>query len=142
MATFPVLVLRGLSTSLYALVSSVAVLWLVEPILLLGLAAALTGLAPALELLHRVTAFGAEVLVDLLDRWALWVSGWPGAQIYFDTAYAALVCLLLAALLGLAWHWNIPAAGGGARCAAHSGAGHRGRKRLQPGRGPRGTGGQ
>ena len=38
MATFPVLVLRGLSTSLYALVSSVAVLWLVEPILLLGLA--------------------------------------------------------------------------------------------------------
>ena len=37
MATFPVLVLRGLSTSLYALVSSVAVLWLVEPILLLGL---------------------------------------------------------------------------------------------------------
>ena len=107
MATFPVLVLRGLSTSLYALVSSVAVLWLVEPILLLGLAAALTGLAPALEPLHRATAFGAEVLVDLLDHWALWVSGWPGAQIYFDTAYAALVCLLLAALLGLAWHWNI-----------------------------------
>ena len=106
-ATFPVLVLRGLSTSLYALVSSVAVLWLVEPVLLLGLAAALTGLAPALEPLHRATAFGAEVLVELLDRWALWVSGWPGAQIYFDTAYAALVCLLLAALLGLAWHWNI-----------------------------------
>lgn len=107
MATFPVLVLRGLSTSLYALVSSVAVLWLIEPILLLGLAAALTGLAPALEPLHRATAFGAEVLVDLLDRWALWVSGWPGAQIYFDTAYAALVCLLLAALMGLVWHWNI-----------------------------------
>ena len=41
------------------------------------------------------------------NHWALWVSGWPGAQIYFDTAYAALVCLLLAALLGLAWHWNI-----------------------------------
>ena len=113
MATFPVLVLRGLSTSLYALVSSVAVLWLVEPILLLGLAAALTGLAPALEPLHRATAFGAEVLVDLLDRWALWVSGWPGAQIYFDTAYAALVCLLLAALLGLAWHWK---SGCGRRC--------------------------
>lgn len=98
MATFPVLVLRGLSTSLYALVSSVAVLWLVEPILLLGLAAALTGLAPALEPLHRATAFGAEVLVDLLDHWALWVSGWPGAQIYFDTAYAVPAVLLTAAL--------------------------------------------
>jgi len=42
MATFPVLVLRGMSTSLYALVSGAAVLWLVEPILLTGLGAALT----------------------------------------------------------------------------------------------------
>lgn len=107
MATFPVLVLRGLSASLYALVSSVAVLWMVEPILLLGLAAALTGLVPALEPLHRVSACGAEFLVDLLDRWALWVSGWRGAQLYFDTAYAAIVCLLLAALLGLAYHWKV-----------------------------------
>ena len=44
MATFPVLVLRGMSASLYALVSGVAVLWLVEPILLTGLAAALLGI--------------------------------------------------------------------------------------------------
>ena len=80
MATFPVLVLRGMSTSLYALVSGAAVLWLVEPILLTGLGAA------------------------LLDRWALWVSGWPGAQIWFDTAYAAVVCLLLAGLCWLAFH--------------------------------------
>lgn len=59
MATFPVLVLRGMSTSLYALVSGAAVLW---------------------------------------------VSGWPGAQIWFDTAYAAVVCLLLAGLCWLAFH--------------------------------------
>ena len=88
-ATFPVLVVRGLSASLYALVSSVAVLWLVEPILLLGLGTALLGLAPALAPLHRVISRCAEFLVDLLDRWALWVSGWPGAQLWFDTAYAA-----------------------------------------------------
>ena len=55
-ATFPVLVLRGLSASLYALVSSVAVLWLVEPILQLGLATALLGCWPALAPLHRVCA--------------------------------------------------------------------------------------
>lgn len=77
-ATFPVLVVRGLSASLYALVSSVAVLWLVEPILLLGLGTALLGLAPALAPLHRVISRCAEFLADLLDRWALWVSGWPG----------------------------------------------------------------
>ena len=104
MATFPVLVLRGMSTSLYALVSGAAVLWLVEPILLTGLGAALLGLAPALAPAQRVCSCCAEFLGEVLDRWALWVSGWPGAQIWFDTAYAAVVCLLLAGLCWLAFH--------------------------------------
>ena len=104
MATFPVLVLRGMSTSLYALVSGTAVLWLVEPILLTGLGAALLGLAPALAPAQRVCSCCAELLAEVLDRWALWVSGWPGAQIWFDTAYAAVVCLLLAGLCWLAFH--------------------------------------
>ena len=104
MATFPVLVLRGMSTSLYALVSGAAVLWLVEPILLTGLGAALLGLAPALAPAQRVCSCCAEFLAEVLGRWALWVSGWPGAQIWFDTAYAAVVCLLLAGLCWLAFH--------------------------------------
>ena len=103
-ATFPVLVLRGLSASLYALVSSVAVLWLVEPILQLGLVTALFGCWPALAPLHRVCSLCAATLAGCLNRWALWVSGWPGAQIWFDTAYAAVVCLLLAGLCWLAFH--------------------------------------
>ena len=103
-ATFPVLVLRGMSTSLYALVSGAAVLWLVEPILLTGLGAALLGLVPALAPAQRVCSCCAEFLAEVLDRWALWVSGWPGAQIWFDTAYAAAVCLLLAGLCWLAFH--------------------------------------
>ena len=104
MATFPVLVLRGMSTSLYALVSGAAVLWLVEPILLTGLGAALLGLAPVLAPAQRVCSCCAEFLAEVLNRWALWVSGWPGAQIWFDTAYAAVVCLLLAGLCWLAFH--------------------------------------
>ena len=63
-ATFPVLVLRGLSASLYA-------------------------------------------LAGCLNRWALWVSSWPGAQIYFDTACAALICLLLLGLGWQAYHWRV-----------------------------------
>ena len=106
-ATFPVLVLRGLSASLYALVSSVAVLWLVEPVLRLGLATALLGCWPALAPLHRVCSLCAATLAGCLNRWALWVSGWPGAQIYFDTACAALVCLLLLGLGWLAYHWRV-----------------------------------
>ena len=104
MATFPVLVLRGMSTSLYALVSGAAVLWLVGPILLTGLGATLLGLVPALAPAQRVCSCCAEFLAEMLDRWALWVSGWPGAQIWFDTAYAAAVCLLLAGLCWLAFH--------------------------------------
>ena len=49
----------------------------------------------------------AGVLAALLDRWALWVSGWPGAQLWFDTGYAAAVCLLLAGLCWLAFHSRV-----------------------------------
>ena len=92
---------------MYALVSSVAVLWLVEPILQLGLVTALLGCWPALAPLHRACSLCAATLAGCLNRWALWVSGWPGAQIYFDTACAALICLLLLGLGWLAYHWRV-----------------------------------
>ena len=106
LATFPVLVLRGMSASLYAVVSGVAVLWLVEPILLFGVLTALLSLlpwaAPA-----RLCGFCAAGLTELLDRWAVWVAGWPGAQLWFDTAYAAAVCLVLLLLGWLAYRWKV-----------------------------------
>ena len=49
----------------------------------------------------------AEALTGLLNRWAVWVSAKPGAGLYFDTNYAALVCLLLIALCGLAHVWKV-----------------------------------
>lgn len=103
----------GPEHQLYALVSSVAVLWLVEPILLLGLAAALTGLAPALEPLHRATAFGAEVLVDLLDHWAC---GCPAGRVRRSilirpTRRSSACCWLRC------WGWpGIGTSGCGRRC--------------------------
>ena len=106
-ATFPVLVLRGMSTSLYALASSVAVLWMVQPILLLGIGAAITGLLPFLRPLQMVFSFGAGLLVWLLNGWARWVETWPGAQIYFETGYAAFLCLVLIGLCLLAYHWRV-----------------------------------
>lgn len=103
-ATFPVLVLRGLSVSVWAVVSSVAVLWLVKPMLLLGLAAAFTGLVPVLGPVYNIISRAAELLTGLLDTWAVWLSAKPGAGLYFDTAYAALVCLALCGLCWLAYH--------------------------------------
>mgnify|MGYP002464998475 FL=1 len=106
-ATFPVLVLRGLSVSIYAVASSVAVLWLIQPMMLLGLGTAFTGLMPALAPLHGVLSVLSAALTGLLDRWAVWISAKPGAGIYFDTAYAAIVCLVLILLYWLAFHWRV-----------------------------------
>ena len=106
-ATFPVLVLRGLSVSIYAVVSSVAVLWLIQPMMLLGLGTAFAGLVPALVPLYGVLSAASAALTGLLDRWAVWISAKPGAGIYFDTAYAAIVCLVLILLCWLAFHWRV-----------------------------------
>ena len=108
-ATFPVLVLRGLSTSPYALLSGVAVLWMVNPMMILGIAAALAGLVPALRPVYAVCAFGAAALVRLLNAWARMVAGWPAAQLAFDTGYAAAVSLALMALCLLAYRWRVRA---------------------------------
>ena len=106
-ATFPDLVQRGLSVSLWAVASGVAVLWLVQPMLLLGLGTAFAGLVPAAGPLYTMIGKAAEFLTGLLNRWAVWVSAKPGAGMYFDTNYAALVCLLLMALCGLAHVWKV-----------------------------------
>ena len=106
-AVFPVLVLRGLSVSLWAVVSGVAVLWLVQPMLLLSLGTAFAGLVPAAGPLYLLLGKAAEFLTGLLNRWAVWVSAKPGAGLYFDTNYAAIVCLLLMALCGLAHLWKV-----------------------------------
>ena len=106
-ATFPVLVLRGLSVSIWAVVSSVAVLWLIQPMMLLGLGTAFTGLVPVLAPLHGVLSVLSAALTGLLDRWAVWIAAKPGAGLYFDTAYAAIVCLVLILLCWLAFRWRL-----------------------------------
>ena len=106
-ATFPVLVLRGLSVSAWAVVSSIAVLWMVQPLLLLGLAVAFAGLVPWLAPVHGALSRAADLLTGLLNGWAIWLCTKPGASIYFNTAYAALVCLLLCGLGVLAFRWRV-----------------------------------
>lgn len=106
-AAFPVLVLRGLSVSIYAVLSGAAVLWMVKPMMLLGLGTAFAGLVPVAGPLYLLLGKAAEALTGLLNRWTVWISTKPGAGLYFDTNYAALVCLLLMALCGLAHVWKV-----------------------------------
>ena len=135
MATFPVLVLRGLSVSAWAVVSSIAVLWMVQPLLLLGLAVAFVGLVPWLAPVHGVLSRVADLLTGLLNGWAVWLSTKPGASIYFDTAYAALVCLLLCGLGVLAFRWRVRLQVALPGHFAGGSGGHRAGQRAQPGRG-------
>lgn len=110
-ATFPVLVLRGMSTTVWAVASGVAVLWLVGPMLSFGLGAALLGLAaeglPLFEIIRRPVAFCAEGLAWLMNEWAFRVSVLPGASLWFDGTYAALVCLALILLCVIAMRRHI-----------------------------------
>ena len=80
---------------------------MVQPLLLLGLAVAFVGLVPWLAPVHGVLSRAADLLTGLLNGWAVWLSTKPGASIYFDTAYAALVCLLLCGLGVLAFRWRV-----------------------------------
>ena len=73
----------------------------------LGLAVAFVGLVPWLAPVHGVLSRVADLLTGLLNGWAVWLSTKPGASIYFDTAYAALVCLLLCGLGVLAFRWRV-----------------------------------
>ena len=111
MATFPVLVLRGMSTTVWAVASGVVVLWLVGPMLSFGLGAALLGLAaeglPLFEIIRRLVAFCAEGLAWLMNEWAFRVSVLPGASLWFDGTYAALVCLALILLCVMAMRRHI-----------------------------------
>ena len=110
-ATFPVLVLRGMSTTVWAVASGVAVLWLVGPMLSFGLGAALLGLTaeglPLFEIIRRPVAFCAEGLAWLMNEWAFRVSVLPGASLWFDGTYAALVCLALILLCVMAMRRHI-----------------------------------
>ena len=110
-AIFPVLVLRGMSTTVWAVASGVAVLWLVGPMLSFGLGAALLGLAaedlPLFEIICRPVAFCAEGLAWLMNEWAFRVSVLPGASLWFNGTYAALVCLALILLCVVAMRRHI-----------------------------------
>ena len=75
--------------------------------MLLGLGTAFTGLMPALAPLHGVLSVLSAALTGLLDRWAVWIAAKPGAGLYFDTAYAAIVCLVLILLCWLAFRWRL-----------------------------------
>lgn len=94
-ATFPILVLWNMNISLLAFLSNMLTFWMIPLILLLGFAGALFGLIPFLGWLSTIALTAAAILVAVLNKIVTAVSLLPGAQLYFETEYAALVCLVV-----------------------------------------------
>ncbi len=97
-ATFPILVLWNMNISLLSFLSNALTFWMIPLILFLGFAGALLGLVPFLGWLSTVTLTAAAILVAILNKIVEAVSLLPGSQLYFETEYAALVCLVVFAL--------------------------------------------
>ena len=100
-----------------------------------GLAVAFVGLVPWLAPVHGVLSRAADLLTGLLNGWAVWLSTKPGASIYFNTAYAALVCLLLCGLGVLAFRWRVRLRVALPGILLAAAVGIRAGQRPQPGRG-------
>ncbi len=93
--TFPILVLWNMNISLLSLLSNILVVWMIPYILRFGFAGALLGLVPMCGYLSTIMLTGAAILVAVLNKTVAAVSQLPGAQMYFETEYAALVCALI-----------------------------------------------
>jgi competence protein ComEC len=107
--TLPVLMLRGMNISAVSVLTNVATLWLISPILVCGLAAAVACFFPFLLPLNRAAAFCGGVLVRLLNALVSCFCRIPGAHLHTETAFPALVVLLVAGFLLAAWFFRLPA---------------------------------
>lgn len=107
-ATVPVLVLFGMNVSGVSVLTNLATLWLIPPILICGLCAALFGCVPVLMPLYRAAALLGGVLVRLLNGLAGLFAAFPGARLHPETGYAAAVFLILALFWAAARFLRLP----------------------------------
>lgn len=102
-ATFPILVLWNMNISVLAFLSNTITFWMIPFILLFGFIGALVGLIPFLGWLSLIFLTSSAIFVSLLNKIATQIAALPGSQLYFETEYAVLVCLVVIAL-GTAAH--------------------------------------
>lgn len=115
--TLPILVLYGMNVSVVSVLTNMAVLWLVSPILVCGLIVAVGEFVPLLHGLLLAVALIGGLLVRLMSLLAGWFASIPGAQFHPETPYAVLVLAILAGFCALAFRLRLPR-GKTACCAA------------------------
>ncbi len=97
LATVPILVLWQMNISLLALLSNILTFWMISYILAFGFVGALVGLVPFCTPLSTLILTVSAIFVGLLNRIVEQVATLPGAQLYFETEYAAILCVVVIA---------------------------------------------
>lgn len=108
--TLPVQVWHGMTVSGVSLLANLLSLWSISPLLLCGMASALLGYIPQLEVLQRLFALTAAILCRALMSIAAWCGSLPFARLMLPKGYTIFVwgLLLLFAILlwkGKKFHW-------------------------------------
>ncbi len=103
--TIPLVVYHFGRFSLVAPLANLLILPAQPPIMGLGGAAAITGMAPFLEPVAQVIAWVPWLLLAYTNAVVRWMAGWPFASIEIDRASAGWLVLIYVSLLLLLWIW-------------------------------------
>ncbi len=115
LATVPVLVAHGLTTSGVSLLTNLLVVWMLQPALLLGvfslLLAPIAALAPVTHLLGLLLSVWLHWMIVIVD----WCANLPVAHLCLPTRYTLFVFAILGILALIFWKmrrfvWYVPAA--------------------------------
>jgi competence protein ComEC len=104
--TIPLVIYHFGRFSLVAPLANLLILPAQPPIMGLGGAAAITGMAPFLEPVARAIAWVPWLLLAYTNAVVRWMAGWPVASIEIGRASAGWIVLVYASLLLLLWAWT------------------------------------
>lgn len=115
LATTPVLLAHGLTTSGVSLLTNLLVVWMLQPALLLGILilflSVIPVLAPALRMVSLLLSFWLHCMIAIVD----WCAALPIARIDLPVRYTLYVFCVLTLLAAGFWYikrciWYLPAA--------------------------------
>lgn len=104
LSTLPVLLLHGMMASGAAVPANLLVVWLLAPVLRLGILALVLSAVPFLEPLFHGVSLLLGVLLRLMVTLAAWCAALPIAHIALPVRYTLWVLAILAVLAAIFWH--------------------------------------
>ena len=102
--SLPVQLMQGMEISGVSVLSNLLSLYLIRPILVLGMLCAVCALAPFLAIPLGLLSRLAEMLIGILLAILRTTAALPFSRILLPTPYTLLVCLILLVLSLLFWH--------------------------------------